>query len=202
MSQSPEQPVFLIIAGPNGSGKSTAYDRADYELEGRSVWIVNPDLLAKRIRHEEDLEAVEANLAAVERIEVWLQASIDVHKTVGVETVLSTGKYRKLVEKAKERGFLIWLLYVVLNSPDLCVARVTLRMKKGGHGVPEDKIRSRYAKSLAQLPWFLEESDSAWIYDNSGAEIRLIGQKSEGVVYLDEAAIPAIRDAVEAIRTS
>lgn len=204
MRPSFEQPVLFIVAGPNGSGKSTAYehDRTNYALQGRSVWIVNPDLLSKRIREQEKLSPIDANVAAVRRIESWLDASIDVHKTIGVETVLSTGKYRRLVLKAKERGFLVWLIYVVLDSPDRNVERVALRVLKGGHDVPEEKIRDRYRRSLEQFPWFLEAADTAWIYDNSAAEIRLIGRKEGGVLTLDEAAIPAIREAVERIRTA
>jgi predicted ABC-type ATPase len=89
-----EPPVLLIVAGPNGSGKSSAYQDADIEAFGRSVWIINPDLLTTRIRHVEGLELRAANLASVQRIEAWLDASIDAYQTVGVETVLSTGKYR------------------------------------------------------------------------------------------------------------
>ena len=37
---------------------------------------------------------------AVRRIEAWLETSIKAHQTVGVETVLSTGKYRRLVTAA------------------------------------------------------------------------------------------------------
>lgn len=97
----PEQPIFLIVAGPNGSGKSTAYEDTAYELEGRTLWIVNPDLLTARVREVEKLSQQQANLAAVQRIERWLESSIEVHKSVGVETVLSTDKYRRLVPKAK-----------------------------------------------------------------------------------------------------
>jgi predicted ABC-type ATPase len=131
----------------------------------------------------------------------WLESSIDVHKAVGVETVLSTEKYRSLVRKAKERSFQVWLFYVILNSPDLNVERVRIRVLNGGHAVPEDKIRARYVRSLQQFPWFLEAADRAWIYDNSGAEPKQIGEKLNGVIALDDDAIPAIRDAVEAIRT-
>ena len=96
-----EQPVFLVVAGPNGSGKSSAYEDSGIEAGGRTVWIINPDILTARIREVEHLLQTDANLAAVPRIEAWLDASLDVHKTVGVETVLSTEKYRRLVEKAK-----------------------------------------------------------------------------------------------------
>lgn len=200
-SPSAEPPVFLIVAGPNGSGKSSAYQDADIESFGRSVWIINPDLLAARIRDVEGLELTAANLEAVIRIEAWLETSIRAHQTVGVETVLSTGKYRRLVDAAKALGFEVWLIYVLLDSPRRNVERVRLRVKKGGHAVPEDKILERHARSLEQMPWFLEHADQAWLYDNSGATPRLIGEKRAGVVTLDENALPAVFEAVRRIQT-
>ena len=193
----PDQPVFLIVAGPNGSGKSSAYQDTEFELEGRTIWIVNPDTLTSHIRAAEGV--ADANLLAVQRIETWLDASIDVHKSVGVETVLSTDKYRRLVSKAKQRGFAVWLIYVVLDTVERNIERVALRVDKGGHDVPEDKIRKRWDGSLRQFPWFLDQADAAWIYDNSGASPRRIGQKLDGLVEIDPDALPFVVDAVRSI---
>jgi predicted ABC-type ATPase len=74
-------------------------------------------------------------------------------------------------------------------------------LPKGGHDVPEKSIRGRHARSLAQLPWFLEHADQAWIFDNSGPTPRQIGQKQDGVVTLDPVALPEIVAAVRAIST-
>jgi predicted ABC-type ATPase len=186
-----ERPVFLIIGGPNGSGKSSVYENARVELDSRTLWIVNPDLLAARIHDAEGLPPEEANLQAVIRIEAWLEASIRTHSSVGVETVLSTSKYRRLVELAKGIGFEVWLLYVVLDSPERNVERVRLRVLKGGHAVPEDKIIERYARSLEQMPWFLTEAARGFLYDNSGEQPLLVGQKTDGEIDLDPDA-PAI----------
>jgi predicted ABC-type ATPase len=196
-----ERPAFLLVAGPNGSGKSSAYEDTDIEAGGRSIWIVNPDLLTSRIEETENLRLGDANLEAVRRIEAWVESSIGVHKTIGVETVLSTDKYRRLVTKAKELGFEIWLIYVVLDSVERNVERVKLRFRKGGHDVPEESIRKRHARSLLQFPWFLDRADRAWIYDNSGATPRCIGEKVDGVVTLDENAFPMILEAVRSIET-
>jgi predicted ABC-type ATPase len=201
-SPNAEPPVFLIVAGPNGSGKTSAYQDTDIEAFGRSVWIINPDLLAARIQNVEGLGLGEANLEAVRRIEAWLEASIQAHQTVGVETVLSTPKYRRLAEKAKQLGFQVRLIYVLLDSPQRNIERVRLRVKKGGHAVPEDKILERYARSLEHLPWFLDQADQAWLFDNSGATPRLIGEKRDGVVMLDEDALPAIVEAAQKIRSN
>jgi len=198
---SADQPVLLIVAGPNGSGKSSSYNDTEVERAGRTIWIVNPDLLTLRIHEVEGLGFGEANLVAVQRIEAWLDASMDVHKSVGVETVLSTGKYRRLVTKAKALGFAVWLVYVVLDTPERSIERISIRVEKGGHGVPDEKVRSRYARSLSQFPWFLDQADAAWIYDNSGAEPRRIGEKRDGVISLHEKALPGVAEAVTSIET-
>jgi predicted ABC-type ATPase len=79
-----ERPSFWIIAGPNGSGKSSLYGSRRGRAYGNtkflgltpSFWIINPDLLAQRIRTQERLALPDANLEAVKRIEAWLETSI------------------------------------------------------------------------------------------------------------------------------
>ena len=102
--------------------------------------------------------------------------------------MLSTPKYRSLVRKAKGFGFEIRLLYVLVNSVELNIERVRLRVAKGGHTVPERKIRERRERSFEQLPWFLKQADVAAIYDNSGATPRLVGTKKGGTVEIDRSA--------------
>ena len=202
-------PTFWIIAGPNGSGKSTLYGSKRDAVYGNTIitdasrpfWIINPDLLASRIRLAERLSLQAANLAAVRRIEAWLNASIDAHQSIGVETVLSTDKYRRLVRAAKRRGYEIRLIYVILQDADLNVDRVRLRVKKGGHDVPARKVRERWTRSLNQLPWFLNQADWALLFDNS-KELRVVGQKERGVILLDPTAPSEMQKAVRKIRTS
>ena len=194
-----DRPVFLIIGGPNGSGKSSVYENTRVELDSRTLWIVNPDALAARIREVEGLPLTDANLEAVKRIEIWLEASIRTHSSVGVETVLSTPKYRRLVALAKDIGFDVWLLYVVLESPSLNIERVKLRMLKGGHAVPEDKILERFSRSLQQMPWFLEQADRAYLWDNSGGEPREVGRKRDGEIVLDPTAPDVLKTALASL---
>jgi predicted ABC-type ATPase len=209
MAPASSAPAFWLIAGPNGSGKSTLYGSEKAAIYGntaigdfaRSFWIINPDLLALRIRSIERMGLRAANLEAVKRIEAWLEVSIDAHQSVGVETVLSTSKYRRLVRAAKKRGFEIRLVYVVLRTPELNVERVRLRVKKGGHSVPSSKIKERWQRSLKQLPWFLRHADWALLFDNSDT-LRPIGRKEGGTVILDPSAPPFIRRAVQKIQTT
>jgi predicted ABC-type ATPase len=196
-----DRPKFWIVAGPNGSGKSTIYTGANIKDFNRSVWIINPDLLTARIQAVESTSLRKANLEAVRRIYAWLEASIKAHQTVGVETVLSTDKYRNLVLAAKASRFEVRLIYVILKSADLNVERVRIRVAEGGHHVAKRKIIERRERSLQQLPWFLEHADGAWIFDNSGSKPRLIGTKHNGDISLDSAALPEIRNAVQRVGT-
>jgi predicted ABC-type ATPase len=135
-------------------------------------------------------------LTAVQRLELWLEATLRVHQSVGVETVLSTDKYRRLVNLAHELGFHFHLFYVALNSLELNVERVRLRVQSGGHAVPQAKIVERYWRSLQQLRWFLTAADSADIYDNSGAEPRLVARKADGEVVMLEGIAANLRAAI------
>lgn len=139
----------------------------------------------------------DANLEAVRRIETWLYASIAAHQTVGVETVLSTDKYRKLVDHAHAHGFVVRLIYVFLKSADLNVERVRFRVSKGGHDVEESRIRDRRRRSFAQLGWFLGAADRVAIYDNSAAEPSLVFAKLGGDAEVYGPLIPEVAQAIE-----
>lgn len=84
------------------------------------------------------------------------------------------------------------LIYVLLDSPERNIERVRLRVLKGGHDVPEVKVRERYARSLAELFWFLEQADQAWIYDNSGGSPKLNIEKREGEITARLGVLPAL----------
>lgn len=178
-------------------GKSTAYGRSEVSEFDGSVWIINPDLLTARLKAQEELTAAEANLAAVIRIEAWLDASINVHQTIGVETVLSTPKYRRLIRKAKERGFELCFIYVYVDNVERQLERIRFRVAKGGHDVPAEKVAARRSRSFQQFPWFFWEAHQAFVYDNSGSELELVARKEQmGLAELSADLLPELRDAV------
>lgn len=196
-----ERPKLWIVAGANGSGKSSVYQDTEFEDTAGAVWIINPDILTARIQLVEKKDLYSANVAAAERMLQWLTASVSAYQTIGVETVLSTGKYRALVSEARSRQFEIRLIYVVLKSAALNVERVALRVRSGGHDVPRDKIIERRERSLAQLPWFFAHADQAWIFDNSGALPVEIARKHGSAIEVQPEALPDIASAVDASRS-
>lgn len=71
---------------------------------------------------------------------------------------------------AKELGFDISIAYLFLDSADACVARVTERVRKGGHEVPERDIRRRFARSMINFWTIYREMADNWVllYNGTG----------------------------------
>ena len=148
------KPKVLVFAGPNGSGKSTV--SKGHPVNGVYV---NADEIKKH-RGCSDLEAAQE----AELIRESLLVSL---KSFTFETVLSTERNLILLEKAKDAGYVIESIFVLTADVELNVKRIKVRVLKGGHDVPEDKIRSRYSKSLQMLNKLVAISDTCIVVDNT-----------------------------------
>jgi predicted ABC-type ATPase len=84
------------------------------------------------------------------------------------ETVMSGADKVAFLKKAQQCGFRTYLYYVATEDPEINVSRVRHRVKVGGHMVPEDKIISRYQRSLELLPEAVNYANRTYIFDNSG----------------------------------
>lgn len=183
------KPVVLVFAGPNGSGKSTVTN--GWKTEG--IYVNADDI--KRHRGCTDLEAAQ-------EAEMLRESLVHSRKDFTFETVLSTDRNVKLLEKAKEHGYYIESIFVLTADAELNVKRVKARVAKGGHDVPDEKIRSRYEKSLQQLKTLASISDECTMVDNTDVP-EIIYRKDENVetiipnTFWDEDAIQKLlaRDA-------
>jgi predicted ABC-type ATPase len=86
------------------------------------------------------------------------------------ETTLPGLSYLNSIKSAKQRGYGITFFFVFLNSVELAVERVAIRVNKGGHNIPEDVIRRRYLKGLNSFSKYAAEADDWYVYDNSGSK--------------------------------
>lgn len=157
-------PEIIVFAGPNGSGKSTIT---------RMAKIIEPYINAddiKRTNYCSDLEA--AQIA-----EQMRENAIVSNKSFTFETVLSTERNLNLLKKAKEQGYFIRCVYVLTSDVNINVMRVRSREALGGHGVPEDKIRSRYEKALNLISELVTVCDIMHIYDNTHIPFRIFKKR-------------------------
>ena len=183
------QQTIVMLAGMNGAGKSTLSRQI---VEPLGLPYINPDLLALEA-HPEDPDA--QALAAASLAEAKRQEFIQVGASFAFETVLSdpVGAKVQFLQRAKELGYEIIAVFVGLSSPDLSVARVAQRVLAGGHNVPEDRIRARYPRVLANLQRLLDVADELTIYDNSSFEhpYRLVARLESGVLTQVTHEVPA-----------
>jgi len=98
------------------------------------------------------------------------QKLIECSKSFTFETVMSFPDKVELLQKAQKKGYRTYLYYVATNDSAINVSRVRYRVKMGGHSVPEDKIISRYERSLELLAHAVQHTNRSYIFDNSAQE--------------------------------
>lgn len=98
------------------------------------------------------------------------------------ETVMSSADKVTFLEKAQLEGFRTYLYYVATEDPVINISRVRNRVKLGGHPVPEDKIVSRYGRSLGLLADAIRHTNRAYIFDNSRWQHIWLAEVTDGKV--------------------
>ena len=88
-------------------------------------------------------------------------------KRFSFETVFSHSSNLDIMQRAANAGYKVYLYFVSTESPEINKYRVKLRVTQRGHNVPEDKIESRYYRSLELLYEAAEITYQAFFFDNS-----------------------------------
>ncbi|WNY23178.1 hypothetical protein MmiHf6_04820 [Methanimicrococcus hongohii] len=165
---------IFVFAGPNGSGKSTVI-KAFLESGACPDEYICPDNLVPVDKKEDPAAYMEAMILAEEQ----RMENLNCGKSFTFETVLSTESKIDFLKKAKEKGFRITAIYITTCNPRINYERVTIRKKQGGHGVPKDKVYSRYDKSMKLMADVIDLADEAEVYDNSFSYPIQVFEKNE-----------------------
>ncbi len=159
-------PEVMVFAGPNGSGKSTIT---------RMAKIVGEYINADDIKRTTLCSDIEAAIRAEELRESMLKQ----RKDFTFETVLSTDRNLLLLKRAKENGYFVRCIYVLTSDPIINISRVNVREALGGHGVPKEKIVSRYYKAIKLIPELVTVCDILHIYDNTEEPTRIFKKRKD-----------------------
>jgi predicted ABC-type ATPase len=84
------------------------------------------------------------------------------------ETVMSHPSKVDILIQAQAAAFRTYLYFVATDDPAINISRVRNRVALKGHDVPEDKIVTRYHRSLDLLVDAIRHTNRAYIFDNSG----------------------------------
>jgi predicted ABC-type ATPase len=156
-------PMLCIIGGCNGAGKTTLA-RELLPLMGIRRFL-NADEIARGLSPlDPSLSAFRAGRLLIEEARALLKAG----SSFALESTLSGKTYVAMLRDAKERGYHIVLHYILIDSADQAVARVALRVTHGGHAVPEDDVRRRFARSRQHfLEDYLPLADEWELWNNT-----------------------------------
>ena len=198
-----------LIAGPNGAGKTTLSQRGPFSKTlNECVFLNADDQTLQQIRqlgfdgfHDVPTAVLEANFRmAADTVFDELVERLNGGQAVCIETVLSTEKFKPVVEELRNSGGHFAMIYVGLRSPEVSAERIAKRVRQGGHDVPADRIAARWKRSIELLPWFAERANELFVYDNSSSDRNrhvLIATGDEGrITFHDRNAIPEITNAL------
>lgn len=175
----PRTPLIVILAGPNGAGKSTSAARL---LHGALVVeeFVNADTIAQGLSaYRPQAAAVPAGRVMLERLRFLARDRRD----FAFETTLAGRGHARWLRELRSSGYRAHLVFLSLPDPALAVARVAGRVRQGGHHVPEDVVRRRFAGGLENLfTCYVDIVDSWQVYDNADLTgPRLIASRAAGM---------------------
>lgn len=161
------EPVLVFLAGPNGAGKSTFF--RDY-LQPLGLPFLNADEIARRLRETVlPAETKDIERIAFEITEKQRASLLSGRLSFCTETVFSDPQGAKLdfLTQARAAGYTTFLVFIGISDSDLSIARVMQRVEAGGHDVPDDKLRGRFPRTLANLREAIPIVNEAFLFDNS-----------------------------------
>ena len=152
------RPIVVALAGQNGAGKTTFYKAY---LKASGLRFVNADEIARDLRADA--------YAAAKMADTLRRELLAEHESFIFETVFSdpVGDKIAFLKEAERSGYTVILLFIGAKGPEISDERVAMRVLKGGHDVPADKLKERYPRVMKNFQRALLEISNVRVYDNS-----------------------------------
>jgi predicted ABC-type ATPase len=165
VTEADDAACIFVLAGTNGAGKSSI---GGAMLRACGANYFNPDEATRAIlAAHPDVALSAANALAWQEGKRLLERAIDERLTFVFETTLGGKSITALLERAAASGQELRIWYAGLSTPEAHVARVRARVEKGGHDIPEDRIRARYDSGRLNLIQLLARVTELRVFDNS-----------------------------------
>src|ERR1700683_1849806 len=123
-------PELFIVGGPNGCGKTTV---ALQVLEAIELPFLSADSIAAELSPENPSSAA---VAAGRLLSRRLAGALGKGESLILESTLSGLSLKKTIQQAREMGYRTEILFVFLDSPADCAARIKERVARGGQTSP------------------------------------------------------------------
>jgi predicted ABC-type ATPase len=174
-----QKPNLYVIAGPNGAGKTT-FARKFLPDYVKCLEFVNVDLIANGISpFDPERAALRAGRIMLEQIHSLAERGVD----FGFETTFSGRTYVRLLQEMKKRRYLVHIFFLWISNVELALERIKLRVRNGGHAIPEATVRRRFGRSLPNFIRIYKPLADSWtIFDNSGDVPKTIAIEESGKI--------------------
>lgn len=97
-------------------------------------------------------------------------------ESFALETTLAGQRYLRHIAQWREQGYRVSLYFLSLPDADTAVARVSARVRQGGHDIPEPVIRRRFVAGMKNFICHYRSQVDDWaLYDNAGSHPVLLG---------------------------
>ncbi len=170
-AQTTARPQVAVLGGINGAGKTSSADPI-LRVGMRIPLFTNADTIARGLNSfDPESEAFRAGRVMLEHMRNLAAA----RRSFAFETTLAARTYAGWLGELGRDGYAVHLFYYWLESPELAIDRVAIRVRSGGHHVPDDTIRRRYSRSVRNFLDLYRPVVTTWqVYDNSNGRPRLL----------------------------
>lgn len=178
------QKRMFIIAGANGVGKTTL---AGEFLKEFRVKFLNADTIAESGKKHK-LDVVKNRISAGKILFKLLQGHINKNFSFAIESTLAGRYLARIIGETKSKGYHISIIYFFVDSPEVAIDRIRIRVKKGGYSVPESDVIRRFSRSKTNF-WYLYRNIvdewSLW-YNGKDVLVQVASGQKNDVVVTDE----------------
>lgn len=161
------QPIYLLFAGANGSGKSTYYNSQNWRqyISITEFKRINPDEVIKKnkLNNKRISDQLKAAKICIKELDECFNKKLNIIQ----ETTLCGKTILKRIIKAKLIGYKVIVIYLGVDSPNICKTRISYRASIGGHYIDNETVEKRYAMSLQNVKEITYKVDRTIFIDNS-----------------------------------
>ncbi len=160
----------IVVAGPNGAGKTT-FVRQYLETHAGFEYLSADDIALELSPGRPETAYISAGKIFFRRLRLLLAA----RRNFVTEVTLSSSRLGRHISAFHDAGYEVEIVFIHLESADLCVARVAERVRKGGHPVAPGDVRRRYGRSVSNF-WtrYRPLADGWFLMQNSSQAFRLV----------------------------
>jgi predicted ABC-type ATPase len=180
------KPSVIVLGGANGAGKTTA-SRVMLSQLAHITEFVNADTIAQGLSgFAPERVAMEAGRIMLARLRTLASQRIN----FAFETTMASRSFAPWLESLARNGYEFHLFFFWIPSPEFAIARVSARVRMGGHDVEPETIRRRYARGLKNFFELYQPLTTHWfMYNNTHSPGENLIARGRGRI-VDEIADP------------